>query len=137
MLLERIINKKNSDLNELKDMLFYRNDEDRKQIIKNIKVVIEDLSILLEEEKRLSDNSIKRQTEFTLDELSKYNGSGSNLAYIAIDGTVYDVTGVTGFDKNNHFGVKAGIDATNSFNECHKGNKNLLNNLRVVGVLKQ
>ena len=70
MLLEKIINKKNKDLNELKDMLFYRNDDNRKQIIRNIKVIIEDLSLLLEEEKNLRDNfDLKRGREFTLGEL--------------------------------------------------------------------
>ena len=46
MLLERIINKKNSDLNELKDMLFYRNDEDRKQYMKNNYIPYVDFNIL-------------------------------------------------------------------------------------------
>ncbi|MDO5038362.1 cytochrome b5 domain-containing protein [Clostridium sp.] len=138
MLLEKIINKKNKDLNELKDMLFYRNDDDRKQIIRNIKVITEDLFLLLEEEKNLRNNFVlKIRREFTLGELSKYNGKNNNLAYVAIDGTVYDVTGVTGFNENGHFGVKAGTDVTESFYECHKGDKSILSNLRIIGVLKQ
>lgn len=157
MILEKLINKKNNELDQLKDRLFYRNDEDRKEIIEDIKNVIEDLDLMLEEEKKLNDKfekddnediiddsrglfykrNLNRAMEFTKSELAKYDGKDGRMAYVAVDGTVYDVTGIIGFEDGNHFDVKPGTDATQGFYRCHEGEKKILNNLRVVGVMKQ
>lgn len=135
MLLERLIMKKNKEINELKNSLFFRGERDKDDIVDNIKNAIEDLTIILEEENKLSNK--ERGRELTLSELAKYDGKEGRLAYIAVNGTVYDVTGIMGFEEGNHFGVKPGTDATGAFNNCHKGNTNVLKNLRVIGVLKQ
>lgn len=158
MILEKLIMKKNSELNELKNKLFYRGEEDREEILEDIKNVIEDLDIILEEEKKLDtkveeDNFIgyrgyrefneessdidRASREFTMMDLAKYNGQNGAAAYVAIEGTVYDVTGIMGFEDGNHFGVKPGTDGTQSFRECHNGDRSVLRNLRKVGVLRQ
>ncbi len=158
MRLEKLIMKKNSELNELKNKLFYRGEEDREEILEDIKNVIEDLDIILEEEKKLDikveENSFRgymgyrefnqepsgpdrESREFTMMDLAKYNGQNGAAAYVAIEGTVYDVTGIMGFEDGNHFGVKPGTDGTQSFRECHNGDRSVLRNLRKVGVLRQ
>ena len=159
MQLEKLIIKKNGQLNELKNKLFYREGEDREKILEDIKNVIEDLDMILQEEKKLeqklegnafgeyggyrglddepTDINDRASREFTLADLANYNGKNDASAYIAIDGTVYDVTGIVGFEDGNHFGVKPGTDATESFRQCHNGDRNILNKLRMVGVLRQ
>ena len=160
MQLERLIIKKNEELNMLKNKLFYREEgEDREKILEDIKTVIEDLDIILQEEKKLeekleentfgeyggyrgdndeiSDIDNRASREFTLADLANYDGKNGAAAYVAIDGTVYDVTGILGFEDGNHFGVKPGTDGTESFRQCHNGDRNILNKLRMVGVLRQ
>lgn len=158
MQLEKLIMKKNRELNELKNKLFYRGEEEREKVLEDIKNVIEDLDIILEEEKKLDQkveensfsgyrgyrefnekpiDSDRASREFTMADLAKYNGQNGAAAYVAIDGTVYDVTSIMGFEDGNHFGVKPGTDGTQSFRECHNGDRSVLRNLRKVGVLRQ
>lgn len=134
MLFDKIIIKKMRELNELKGMLFYRGSEDRQYIINEIKYIIGDLEVLLEEQR---EEYKVRTKEFTLEELSMYDGKNNRPAYVAVNGSVYDVTGVQGFMTGQHFGVKAGTDATDNFRRCHNDKMEMLKDLRVVGVLRQ
>ncbi len=72
------------------------------------------------------------QKTFTTDELSKYDGQNGNKAYVAIDGTVYDVTPV--FENGYHFGHFAGRDLSNQFYTRHV--KSSISKYPVVGILK-
>jgi len=74
------------------------------------------------------------QTTFTLQELSKFNGKGGNPAYVAVNGTVYDVTNNATWAAATHFGLTAGKDLTNEFASCHAGQP-ILSKLKVVGKL--
>ena len=70
--------------------------------------------------------------QFTLDELSKYSGKGSNPAYVAVNGVVYDVTNNAAWAAATHFGLTAGKDYTKEFASCHTG-QNILTRLSVAG----
>lgn len=74
------------------------------------------------------------QTTLTLQELSKYDGKGGNPAYVAVNGTVYDVTNNAAWAAATHFGLMAGKDLTNEFASCHTGQP-ILSKLKVVGKL--
>lgn len=74
------------------------------------------------------------QPTFTLQELSKFDGKGGNPAYVAVNGTVYDVTNNATWAAATHFGLTAGKDLTNEFASCHAGQP-ILSKLKVVGKL--
>lgn len=71
---------------------------------------------------------------FTLEQLAFYNGENGAPAYVAVNGTVYDVTDIPAWRGNNHFGIRPGKDLTNEFETCHPGAM-VLSVLPVVGYL--
>lgn len=71
---------------------------------------------------------------FTQAELATYNGINGNPAYIAVNGTVYDVTNEAAWAAATHFGLSAGKDLTTAFASCHD-NQALLNQLKIVGMM--
>ena len=74
--------------------------------------------------------------EYTLEQLAGFDGTGEQLAYIAISGTVYDMTSIKQWANGIHHGLKAGKDVTEFFNTCHKDKQEILNKLKAVGTLK-
>lgn len=77
----------------------------------------------------------RQMREFTLEELSKYDGTMGKSAYVAVNGTVYDVSNEPVWGGASHFGLIAGKDLTSQFNGCH-GNIAILSKLPEVGILK-
>ncbi|MBP1758438.1 MAG: hypothetical protein H6Q61_687 [Firmicutes bacterium] len=71
---------------------------------------------------------------FTAAELSQYDGRNGNPAYVAVNGTVYDVTNIAAWGGATHFGIVAGTDATSQFAVCHAGQP-VLGKLKVVGKM--
>lgn len=84
-------------------------------------------------DKNETNNSGSEKT-FTLDELSKYDGTNGQPAYIAVDGVVYDVT--SNFPNGDHHGCKAGTDSTESIKNVSHGSA-ILSSSPVVGKLAQ
>ena len=82
-----------------------------------------------------NDSKAPRQQEFTLKELSKYNGTSGNASYVSVNRIVYDVSAIQPWAGGVHFGITAGNDVTENFMTCH-GDLKILNKLPVVGVLK-
>lgn len=82
----------------------------------------------------LPPQSQHNQRDLTLQELAKYNGKDGNPAYVAVNGTVYDVTNNAAWAAASHFGLTAGKDLTNEFASCHKGQP-ILSKLKAVGKL--
>jgi predicted heme/steroid binding protein len=75
------------------------------------------------------------QKEFILTELEKYDGSGGNPAYVAVNGIVYDVSNEATWGGGTHFGLYAGKDLTAQFQGCH-GMEAILSKLPKVGIIK-
>lgn len=86
-----------------------------------------------------SDNpssTTSEQRVFTLVELAQYNGDNGTDAYIAVSGTVYDVTNADGWTNGWHKGQHlAGTDATAAFADSPHS-ESILNGLPVMGVLE-
>lgn len=73
--------------------------------------------------------------EFTLTELATYNGDSGGLAYIAVNGTVYDVTNVAEWENGWHKGMHlAGTDCTTAF-AGSPHSLGFLSSLTIVGTL--
>ncbi len=49
---------------------------------------------------------------FTVDELKQFDGKDGHKAYVAVDGTVYDLTNVDAWQGGQHHGLTAGRDLT-------------------------
>lgn len=80
-------------------------------------------------------NFYYRQREFTIEELAQYDGSGGKPAYVAVNGTVYDLSMNPAWGGGSHFGLIAGKDLSEEFKSCH-GMSSILQTLPKVGVLK-
>lgn len=144
MNIDRELYFKYGEINELKYLMTLNWDTPRKKeyidLLKNVLERVEEL-IMWDQKK---DKDCSKETyhydresnkEFTLQELSYYDGSEGRPAYVAVNGKVYDVSLEAVWGGASHFGLKAGKDLTKEFGDCHK-NTNILNNLKVVGVIK-
>ena len=85
-----------------------------------------------QEDEVLDENQTPETMQLTLEELSVYNGKDGNMAYIAVDGNIYDVTNK--WSNGEHNGVTAGTDATAAINNAPHG-KGILEDLELVGEL--
>lgn len=72
---------------------------------------------------------------FDATELAKFDGQNGNAAYVAVDGKVYDVSGVSQWSNGTHAGgtVQAGKDQTEALGRSPHGAKNL-EGLPIVGI---
>ena len=83
-----------------------------------------------------SSSSQANAKTFTLDELAQYDGKNGNDAYVAVDGTVYDVTNESQWQNGNHHGVQAGTDCTTAISHSPHGSS-VLDGLPIVGTLTE
>lgn len=72
---------------------------------------------------------------FSKEELATFNGQNGQPAYVAVNGTVYDVSGKKAWTDGKHHGHIAGQDLTDALlNDSPHGDK-VLKGLPVVGKL--
>lgn len=84
-------------------------------------------------------NATVADRTFTLEELSEYDGQDGNDAYVAVDGVVYDVTGVGAWEGGKHApagGLVAGADHTEKIAASPHGT-GVLEGLPAVGTLEE
>lgn len=67
-------------------------------------------------------------------DLSAYDGKDGNKAYVAVDGVIYDVTGVKPWSSGSHKGGMAGTDISKKISQAGHG-KSVLEKREVVGQL--
>ncbi|MGB8452404.1 MAG: cytochrome b5 domain-containing protein [Anaerocolumna sp.] len=72
---------------------------------------------------------------FTLEELSYFDGKEGRLAYVAVNGNVYDLSEKVRWAGGTHFCLFAGNDLTAQFVGCHLGLTSMLEQLSLVGIL--
>ena len=72
---------------------------------------------------------------YKIEDIAKFDGKNGTLAYIVVDGTVYDVTSMSQWISGSHYGLTAGKDLTEYFKTCHKNETDILKKLRIVGTI--
>lgn len=82
---------------------------------------------------KTGSNSREELKYYRLEDICKFDGKDGTLAYVVINGTVYDVTSMGQWINGNHYGLSAGKDLTAYFETCHKDEKDILKKLRIVG----
>jgi len=86
-------------------------------------------------DKTTTGASAEELKSFTKEELAKYDGKDGNPAYIAVDGTVYDVTDVPQWKDGMHADkYEAGKDVTNELNTQAPHSASKMDGVPVVGV---
>lgn len=132
------LEQKYCEINQLKNLLQTYPKEYCETIIKVMEKVFDEITDYLEEEKKKVKKVVKkkhRQNEFTVEELAKYDGKNGNPAYTAINGKVYDMTGVPKWSTGNHFGIIAGQVLDKQFEQCHSDKLSIIERATEVGIL--
>ena len=83
-----------------------------------------------------SSSSSSALLELTLAELKQFDGKGGRKAYIAVGGTIYDVTGNLNWFRGNHNGFEAGQDLTSAMDNQSPHGRSKLVGLPIVGRIK-
>jgi predicted heme/steroid binding protein len=117
-------------LNPEKKLLYEKKYNEK---IAQLKAVTQSTGITDEENNSIENTP--KLIEITLDELAQFDGSGGRPAYVAINGTIYDVSLEATWGGGTHFGLYAGRDLTGAFQGCHPGAIEILSNLPQVGRL--
>lgn len=135
---KNFLEQKYCEINQLKNLLQTYPKEYCETIIKVMEKIFDEIADYLEDEKNKLKKSVKknnRQREFTTEELSIYNGQNGNPAYVALNGKVYDMSGVPKWANGNHFGIMAGKVVDKQFKQCHSDNLSIIERAEEVGVL--
>lgn len=132
---ERIKYKFN-EVNLIKNaLIIYRDEQNKEMIMEKLKEALLQIEGMINKEKNKRQNHSSRR-EFTLEELYYYDGKEGRNSYVAINGTVYNVTSEKLWINGMHHGLNAGKDLSEEFKKCHK-NKKILDTLQIVGTIKE
>lgn len=74
------------------------------------------------------------QLLMTIEELAQFNGKEGNLAFVAVDGQVYDVTNEPNWRNGDHNGQQAGQDVSAYITGAPHG-KSILDRFSAVGKI--
>lgn len=96
-------------------------------------IFAEEETTVEETEEVAEETKTEEAPVITKKELAEANGQDGNPAYIAVFGTVYDVTDNEAFPEGEHNGVSAGTDATEAFTGESPHEDALLEELTAVG----
>lgn len=72
--------------------------------------------------------------KYTSDELAQFDGKNGRPVYVAVDDTVYDLTGIKKWKNGTHNGNKAGNDLSDKIKKSPHG-KGILKGKKVAGIL--
>lgn len=91
-----------------------------------------------DDNQQVDDNNDDQQDpqilQLTLTELAEFDGQEGRDAYIAVDGIIYDVTGVSAWTGGTHNGNMAGTDVSNVINNAPHG-RSVLDGLEAIGEI--
>lgn len=96
----------------------------------------EDQVIVDEAEVDEADQVESEDLILTSEELSEFDGKDGSLAYISIDGNIYDVTNVPPWSGGDHNGFEAGRDLTEEIKTISPHGVSKLKDLPVIGQLE-
>lgn len=82
------------------------------------------------------DRFLEKQQQFTMEQLSKFNGKNGNPAYFAYKGKVYDVTDSSMWASGDHLGHEAGQDLTMALEIAPHGEE-AVQKMKLIGVLAE
>ena len=98
-------------------------------------LILNEIEKLIMIKDQFKQNNREMAKEFTIAELTKYDGKNGNPAYVAVDGIVYDVSLSPAWGGGTHFGLYSGKDLTTQYKSCHNM-MDLLSKLPKVGRMK-
>ena len=84
---------------------------------------------------KTDSNSRDELRYYKIEDIAKFDGKNGTLAYVVVNGTVYDVTSMNQWINGSHYGLSAGKDLTEYFKTCHKNENDILKKLRIVGAI--
>lgn len=93
-----------------------------------------------QDQKQQPENQEEKAGEvrsFTQEELAAFDGANGRNAYVAVNGTVYDMTNEIRWAGGTHFGMNSGHDLSKEFRGCHQGMQQILSKLPIVGKIEQ
>ena len=99
----------------------------------------DDTGRVQDDNQQVDDNNDDQQQEpellqLTIEELAAFDGQEGRDGYIAVDGVIYDVTGVSAWTGGSHNGNMAGTDVSNVIDSAPHG-RSVLDGLEVIGEI--
>jgi predicted heme/steroid binding protein len=73
--------------------------------------------------------------ELTMEEITQYNGENDRLAYVVVDGDIYDVTAHPNWANGMHGGNIAGSDITEMLDKNAPHGRSKLDEIEMIGTV--